>query len=737
MRFVSSRYYQPQRVRALAESMGVDEADYGAFREAVKSLSKSGRVVFGGSNTVMLPEMTGRIQGIYRANQRGFGFVVPTSPSHSDLYIPKGHELDAITGDTVIAKVVRKGHRAGKMIYEGQIVEVVERGRSQFVGKLHREASQWFVVPDGKVLHVPILVEDVGAKRAKAGDQVVVELLKYPSPRQPARGVIIERLGRAGTPKVDLLSVIRQFRLPQEFDKPLLKAAGRAARALDDEGELARREDLRDRVTVTIDPDTAKDFDDAITLEKVRDGWELGVHIADVSHFVRPGEPLDVEARRRGNSVYFPGYVIPMLPEVLSNGVCSLQEGVDRLTKGVFIRYDRAGRPRSSRLTAGVIRSDKRLTYEQATAILEGRTKGFARKIVNLVREMERLARVIRKRRLEDGMLVLDLPEVELVLDDDGRPVSAQPADTSFSHTIIEMFMVEGNEAVARTLNGAGVPFLRRVHPDPDLMTRNELNEFVRVVGHKLPKRMGRKDVQRLLDAVRGKPASFAVNLAVLRSMMPAEYSPKTQGHYALASKHYAHFTSPIRRYPDLTVHRLVAAFLKHGFKTAADKSAVPSAEELTELGDHCSFTERQAEHAERDFKTLKLLQLLETRIGEQFPGVVTGVTNSGIFVQISEYMIDGLIRFDDLPDDWWGVNRKTGSVVGERTGMRITIGDLVDVVVVAVNIPARELDLAIVNFASSKPGKKTKRGYTGAKSVTRKKTVRKVKSRPKKKRKR
>lgn len=732
MRFLSNRYYEPQRPKLLARSMGIDETEYGAFRDAVKSLGKSGRVVFGGGNVVMLPEISGSVQGVYRANPRGFGFVVPTAPSHADLYIPEGHALDAITGDTVIAKAIGKSRRGEKMIYEGRIVEVVERGQSRFVGRLHRQAERWFVVPDGNVLHVPILVDDVGAKRTKAGDQVVVELLMYPSPRQPARGVIIERLGVAGTPGVDLLSVIRLFHLPDEFDRSVIDDAGAAVRACDVKAERKNRQDLRNLVTVTIDHDDAKDYDDAITLTQTGRQWELGVHIADVSHFVRPDDPLDCEARKRGNSAYFPGHVIPMLPEVLSNGICSLQEGVERLTKSVFIRYNAKGVPQSSRFAAGVIRSNKRLTYNQATAICEGKTRGFKPEVVELVRNMESLARIIRKRRLEQGMLVLDLPAIELILGDDGRVVDTKPEDTSFSHTIIEMCMVEANEAVARFLNRLDVPFLRRIHPDPDLLTRNELTQFVKVLGHKLPKKMDRQQLQLLLDAVRGKPESFAVNLAVLRSMMPAEYSPKTQGHYALASTHYAHFTSPIRRYPDLTVHRLLEAYLAGELATPADRSAAPSFDQLQEIGDHCSFTERQAEHAERDFRTLKILQFLESKIGEQFPGIVTGVTNTGLFIQISRFGIDGLVRFDGLADDWWEVDRKAGSVVGQRTGQRITIGDPVDVLIVAVNLPARQLDLALANFASTR--KKTAKTTRSANAKPKTESKTKRKTQPKRK---
>jgi ribonuclease R len=548
------------------------------------------------------------------------------------------------------------------------------------------------------VLHVPIAVKDVGAKNAQAGDQVVVELLQYPGPTAMAKGVIIERLGKRGKPGVDLKSAIHQFHLPHEFSKEVMNEAGQTARRFDVKKALREREDLRDLLVVTIDPDDAKDYDDAISLEKTSSGWSLGVHIADASAFVAEGGALDEEARLRGNSVYLPGMVIPMLPEVLSNGLCSLQEKEDRLTKSVFIEYDKKGKVKQSRFVNGIIRSTKRLTYGDATKILEDKGGRFPPKVKGLVKEMERLARVIQQRRRDQGMLTLDLPEIELVLDDQGRVKGAEPADTSFSHTIIEMFMVEANEASARLLNRFDVAYLRRIHPDPDAATGQKLSQFVRVLGHALPKKVDRKALQGLLGSVKGKPESFAVNLAVLRSMMPAEYSPLMVGHYALASKDYAHFTSPIRRYPDLTVHRLLEAHLTGQLTVNRGASDMPSETEVRALGEHCSFTSRRAEEAERDLKLAKVLELLSKRVGEEFDGVVTGVANSGVFVQIREYMTDGLMRFEEMADDWWEVNERMGSVSGQRTGMRITIGDALKVRILRVNVPGRTLDLTLAD---------------------------------------
>ena len=544
--FLRQPEYRPMKAPRLAKAMGIAEAEHGDFHDAVDALRRVGRVVLGTGNAVMLPHPPNQIAGTFRGNPRGFGFVVPDeATTHGDLYIGKGDTLDAVTGDRVLCHVIPRGRREGRESFGGRIIKIVERGDSKFVGQLRNEGGMWFVQPDGNTLHVPIFVGDVGAKGAKEGDQVVVEIVRYPSPGQQAKGVIVERLGKQGQPGVDLISIIRQYHLPEGFLEEVLEDARNAVRSFDVNEELGEREDIRDRLTITIDPDDAKDFDDAITLERLSEGkgepkqsgkgkrrkerttgaaaWELGVHIADVSHFVREGRPMDEEARDRCTSVYFPGHVIPMLPEVLSNGICSLQEAEPRLCKSAFIRYDATGNVLSARFANTVIKSDKRLTYRQATGILEGKTDGIPKPVVELVREMDRLARVIQKRRHDDGMIVLDLPAVDLILDDNGRVVDAQPEDTSFSHTIIEMFMVEANEAVARLMDKLGVPCIRRIHPEPDEDSLEAMGRFMRAAGFTVPKRITPRDLQALLEPLRGKPEAYAVNLAVLKSMAMAE----------------------------------------------------------------------------------------------------------------------------------------------------------------------------------------------------------------------
>ncbi|HEX4794254.1 MAG TPA: ribonuclease R [Humisphaera sp.] len=720
---VKSEQYRPQRPRRLARELNVaDEQSYHAFRDALRELMHEGRVVLGAGGTIVLPGQSSsrnEFVGTYRQNKRGFGFVIPTDPaSHEDLYIPQGENGGAITGDVVKAKITSRGQRDGKAIYTGRIVEVIQRSQKRFVGTLTRKGSDWSVLPDGNTLTEAILTPDAAARNIRPGTKVVVELTSYPNEDgRLAQGVITEVLGQAGEKDVDLRSIIIQKGLPEIFPDEVLAQARQAIDAFDPAEEKRRRLDLSDQIICTIDPVDAKDYDDAISLRRLDDGnWQLGVHIADVSYFVPQGSALDEEAYNRGNSTYFPGFVIPMLPEILSNGVCSLQEGVPRLCKSAFITYDQDAKPISTKFANTVIHSRKRLRYEEAQAIIDGadsiphpdgakKLDDYPTEVIELLRDMNHLARRLHKRRGAQGQIVLDLPRVNLVLDQDGKVVDAVPEDQSFTHTLIEMFMVEANEAVARLFDGKQLPFIRRTHPEPDMTDTERLRAFVQVSGFKLPKTLDRKAIQSLLATVRGKPESYAINLAILKSLTRAEYSPEPIGHFALASEHYCHFTSPIRRYADLTIHRLLDAYFaardaeggrKGARRAKLELDDIPSFEDLVEIGRHISFTERRSADAESELRQVKLLELLSHQIGEEYNGVVTGITNFGIFIQLERYLIEGLIRYESLMDDWWDVDARNGFVRGQRTGTRINIGDVCKIYIVRVDTARRELDLAI-----------------------------------------
>ena len=743
---LKSADYRPQGPRGLADQMEVPDTDehFHAFRDALKELMRAGRVVQGARGSVMLPASAstdGQILGTYRHNKRGFGFLVPSDPSgHEDLYIPEGQNGGAMTGDTVRGKITSRGQRDGKALFSGRVTEVVTRSQKRFVGSVAQVAGKWVVLPDGNTLTEPILAPDAAGRHVRPGTKVVVELTSYPgdNPDGPnkgqATGVITDVLGAAGEKDVDLKAVIVQFNLPPAFPDEVKDQARHALDTFDADEERDARLDITDQIVCTIDPDDAKDYDDAISLRQLTTGeWELGVHIADVSHFVPAGSPLDLEAVGRGNSSYFPGHVIPMLPEVLSNGVCSLQEGVARLCKSAFIRYDENARPIGTKFANTVIHSRQRFRYKEAQAILDGakviphpdgnrKISDYDPVVVTLLHDMEALSKRIQKRRIKAGQINLTLPETELVLDQDGKVIDAVPEDQSFTHTLIEMFMVEANEAVARLLNSLDIPFLRRTHPTPGPENQERLRTFAQVAGYKLPKDLDRHAMQALLAQAKGTPGAFAVNIAVLRSLTRAEYSPQMVGHFALASEQYCHFTSPIRRYADLTVHRLLDTYFAArakakrvpskagGAKTRAAKidikGEVPSYADLVDLGKKLSFTERRSDEAERELRQVKLLELLSHHIGDEFPGVVSGLTNFGVFIQLQTYLIDGLIRYENLLDDWWDVDDKVGAARGQRSGLKIAIGDACVAQVVRVDPARRELDLRVVALVG-KDGKR------------------------------
>ena len=762
----------PVPLRDIMSRLGLTAKQEESFHHALDTLITADCVVPKDDGRAMaLPDMKQQAAGVFHGTGRGFGFVTPLRPDKlGDLFIPPSDTLDAISGDLVIIRIIaaEKQDSRGRS-RTGRIIRILRRGSNRCVGTLARQLNAWVVIPDGSILKQPISIQDASAKSASEGDKVVVELLEFPRAGKPAEGVITEVLGPHGEPEVELASVIKQFDLPPEFPPEVLDQAGKAAREFD-AASLEDREDISNLITVTIDPDDARDFDDAITLQVLDHGsekpvedllapahserpgpavWELGVHIADVSHFVPVESPLDLEARKRGNSIYFPRHVIPMLPEVLSNGVCSLQEDKPRLTKSAFIRYDRQGRVVSARCANTVIRSHRRFTYTQAQAVIDdakGQRRQYAKGLLEsppdpnvpqvspairqLLVNMDRLARAIEQRRLDQGMIVLDLPEVELVMDSTGRVIDAHPGDDAYTHKIIEMFMVEANEAVAVFLTSKKLNVLRRIHPDPDTDASENVRQFVLSAGHKLPKKIDRNVIRELLDSVRGTPLAYAIHLSVLKTFSTAEYSPLEQGHYALASANYAHFTSPIRRYADLVIHRLLDSVLtrtakksSRGRKRATKAVGTPSPEinalmpislgnvpdynTLVRLARHLSFTERRAQDAERELRAVKVLDLLSQHIGDVIDGVVTGVNNSGVFVQSTRFLVEGQIRMNDLPPDYWIYDQRTACLRGQRSGRRITLGDLARVQIVAVNISSRRMEVRLIEHGSTIRGEK------------------------------
>ena len=722
VKVVSRDDYRPSSARSLAKILKVPEDQMDIFNQAIDLLEKDQAISISEHKTIVPPLHPKRITGRFETTRQDFGFIRPeTRTAASDVFVPLKNAMDAAHGDRVVAAVHIRGRRAdGKPRYIGEIIDILERAKQQTAGTLIKRGKHWFVKPDGARDNEMITVDDPGAKSCKEGDKVQVEIVNYGDRDYFAYGVILKKLGKSGTPSAELKSTIARFEIEEKFSKKAMNDAREAVSNFDPQKEIdeGRREDIRNEIIITIDPEDARDFDDAISLKQLDHGhWLLGVHIADVSTFVKEGTKLDDEAYSRATSVYLPGHVVPMLPELLSNGLCSLQPDQDRFAKSVYIELNSKGLPVNTRFANSVIRSMQRLTYEDADLIIDGKdTPGLDPKAIELVKNMTKLARIIDKRRYEQGMLRLDIPRSEVVLSDSGRPVDARPESSTFSHTVIEMFMLEANEAVARLFDGLNVEFLRRIHPEPDTLTSGRMVQVLRACGYDVPKSIDRFGLQQLLESIDGKPEGKIINIAVLRSMQKAEYRPAHIGHYALASEFYCHFTSPIRRYPDLMVHRLLDDYIT-GKLTSDTAVQYPGYNDLDPKGLHCSERERNAEAAENDLKEFMLMQLLEKHIGEDLPGIVTSIVDKGIFIELDKYMVDGFLEAKAVQDFAMAQARKQGGSNSKKKKKNrkdrkkdcnsakakfsetcpIKLGNRVKVRIVDVHPHARELELEIV----------------------------------------
>jgi ribonuclease R len=716
---VGRKSYTPLKPKALARKLGVPQKLYGEFRNVLRQLVRQGRVQFGKNHVVRPAGQHGTVVGVYRRTSTGLGFVRPhvvEGKGGADVAVREDDALDAATGDEVLVKVLSKGR--GEFGPRGEILQILSRATRQFVGTYFERDGDGLVRVDGTVFSHSIYVGDPGAKGARPDDKVVIEMLRFPS-QEDYRGeaVITEVLGPRGRPGVDTLSIIREYGLPDAFPDEVLDEARAAADAFR-EDDLAGRTDFTKDLVITIDPADARDFDDAVslTIDPRSKHWQLAVHIADVAHFCPPGGALDREARRRGTSVYLPRRVLPMFPEIISNSLASLQPQRVRYVKSAVIDFTPAGQRTKVSFHDGAIRSRKRFTYEQVSRVLEiadahgprrAATADVDEELVDLLLRTRDLAMILRKRRRKRGALELNMPEVELEYDDEGRVSGAHFAKHDVSHQLIEEFMLAANEAVAGQLADLGVPFLRRVHPAPDPAKLEAFRDFARGLGYKVEKHVDRFTLQRILEQSAERPDMHAVHYSLLRSLKQAVYSPDEEGHYALASENYCHFTSPIRRYPDLTIHRQLGQWLRTG-RPGGDEA------ELRTLGQHCSQTERRADVAERELVKVKLLAYMAERLGTELEVVITGVADYGFFGQAERLPVEGLVHVSTLTDDYYHHDEASHSLVGRRTGRTYRLGDKVRVTVVRVDEQRRQLDFRVGDRRRERDGREEPRPRRG-----------------------
>jgi ribonuclease R len=737
---VNQPNYRPVKPRVIIKQLDLPPDSIRDLQMVIKKLVKQGRLAYGSKHLVRpadvppdralsatssvaanagddvsepsLPEpglRTGKqrplkshLTGVFRRTSKGYGFVRPVGTSRAvgrdaDILIPESGCRDAADGDTVAVRMSKRRGPQGKLT--GEIVEVLERDTHRFVGVYDEHDGSGYVQIDGKIFTEPILVGDAGAKNARLGDKVVIEMVRFPTHQFEGEGVIVEVLGPRGEPGVDTLSIIHEFDLPDEFPDDVLENARQEAERFDE--QIANRVDLTQATIITIDPVDARDFDDAISLEALPNGhWRLGVHIADVSHFVKPRTPLDREARDRATSVYLPDRVLPMLPEIISNNLASLQPNRVRYTKTVFIEFTPEGTRVAADVHNAAIKSVRRFTYEEVDEYLADREAWqdkLTKPVFDLLGHMHTLAMIMRQRRLDRGAIELTLPEVKIDLDKNGRVSGAHVVENTESHQIIEEFMLAANEAVASLLRDREVNFLRRVHEQPDPRKLVALTRFVRELGIPCESLESRFEIKRVVELVKERPESHAVNYAVLRSMQKAMYSPDDDGHYALHSRDYCHFTSPIRRYPDLTVHRIFDALIR-------GKKPTGTYDELAALGEHCSEREQRAAHAERELVKMKLLAHLKGKIGEELDAIITGVEQFGLFAQGIELPAEGFIHIRTLRDDHYHFDRASHTLSGHRSDNQFRLGDLVRVKIALVDVDRRELEFSLVKRLKKAP---------------------------------
>lgn len=699
---------KPLSVEEIEEVFEVEGSEQ--FKELVvllNELEEAGELVRTRKNRFGYPERMNLIRGKIQMHKKGFAFLIPDEEGRKDVYLHHTDLGNAMHGDKVLVRLEKPD--IGDNRPEGTVVRILERSIDEVVGTYDEGSSFGFVIADNQRIANDIFVPNGKSLGAASGHKVIVKITKYPEGRKSAEGEVISILGHKNDPGIDILSIIHRYGMSNQFPEEVLEQAAETGEKITAE-DLAGRRDLRDQTVVTIDGADAKDLDDAVSVKVLENGnYRLGVYIADVSHYVTKGSPMDKEAYERGTSVYLVDRVIPMIPHRLSNGICSLNPHEDRLAMGCEMEIDSRGKVVKHELFECVINSKQRMTYHDVNQILVEQDAALREKYAEFVPmfgQMEQLAAVLRNKRMDRGAIDFDFKEAKVLVDPEGKPTDIVLRERSVAERLIEEFMLAANETVSEHMHWLDVPFIHRIHEDPDQGKLQSFFEFLNTLGYRIKgtaNEIHPQELQKVLERVEGKPEEMVVSKLMLRSMKQAKYAEENVGHFGLATEFYTHFTSPIRRYPDLIVHRLIRNYI---LQQKLDEETITSwKEKLPEIARHTSEKERNAVEAEREVDDLKKAEFMADKVGEVFTGIISSVTNFGIFVELPN-TVEGLVHISYMLDDYYHFNEKNMALIGERTKNIYRIGDEIKVQVARVNLDERAIDFAIVQGQTTKKAK-------------------------------
>ena len=710
--FMREKAYKPLTYQELEKHFGIEDAgEFKEFLRLLTALEQEGKIMRTRTERYGVPERMNLIRGRLQAHPKGFAFLLPDEPGHPDLYIHANDLKSAMNGDIVLGRVTSKSEGGTRL--EGEVVRIVKRAVTQIVGTFEHHESFGFVIPDDKRINKDLFIPGGSFKGAVTGQKVVANIVQYPEGRSAAQGEIVEILGHKDDPGVDILSIIRKHGLPEAFPEDVLREAEAVPDTITEEEIAAQgRRDLRGKTIVTIDGEDAKDLDDAVHVERLANGnYLLGVHIADVGYYVREKSRLDEEAYNRGTSVYLVDRVIPMLPHRLSNGICSLHPQVDRLTLSCEMEFE----PHTMRrvrhdIFTSVIRTTERMTYTNVRRILVDEDPGLLERyapLIEMFRAMKELALALRERRMRRGAIDFDFQEAKVIVDAEGKPVDIVKRERSIAEQIIEEFMLAANETVAEHFHWLKVPFLYRIHEEPSSEKLLTFLQFAANFGYALKGKgssVHPRALQTLLEEIRGTREETVLSTMMLRSMKQAKYDAQSLGHFGLAAEFYTHFTSPIRRYPDLVIHRIIREVLENG-GTLPEARMEALGARMPDIAQQSSERERVAVDAERDTEKLKKAEFMLDKIGEEFDGIISGVTGFGMFVELDN-TVEGLIRLSDMTDDYYHFHELHMALIGERTSKVYRIGDEVRIRVARVHMDEYAIDFELVDMRPRRAGK-------------------------------